>query len=51
MRIGTNSGKLYSLSTKKLLKGVVRWCIKFLYINLDKLQRYLIKKINEWEID
>ena len=51
MRIGTNSGKLYSLSTKKLLKGVVRWFIKFLYINIGKLEKYLIKKINEWEID
>ena len=51
MRIETNSGKGYSLSTKSLLKKIVRWVIKFLYINLDKLQRYLIKKINEWEID
>jgi len=51
MRIGTNSGKLYILSTKGFLKKLVRWTIKFLYLNLDKIQRYLIKKINEWEID
>jgi len=51
MRIGTNSGKLYSLSTKSLLKKLVRWTIKFLYINIYKLEKYLIKKINEWEID
>jgi len=39
MRIRTNSGKSYSLSTKNLLKGIVRWFIKLLYIYVDKLKR------------
>lgn len=51
MRIGTNRGKLYSVSIKGFLKKAVRWFIKFLYINIGKLEEYLIKKINEWEID
>ena len=61
MRIGTNKGKMYSVSTKgffkKLvnyikpyLKELVRWFIKFIYIQVDRLHKYLIKKIENWEI-
>ena len=51
MRIETNSGKGYSLSIKNLLKKTVKWLIKFLYLNLGKIEKYLIKKINDWEED
>jgi len=62
MRIGTNKGKMYSVSTKGLLKKLwgylkpqlkelVHWFIKFLYIQIDRLHQYLIKKIENWEVD
>ena len=51
MIVTTNKGKTYSVSIKILLKKLVRWTIKFLYVNIYKLEKYLIKKINEWEID
>jgi len=36
---------------KRTLKGIVRWTIKFLYLNLVKLERYLIRKIKNWEVE
>lgn len=62
MKISTNKGKMYSVSTKTFLKKIVdfikpyikkaiRAIMIFISSLLVQAERYLLKKIDEWEVE
>ena len=62
MKIIREDGTVYSISSKKAInkvgvflkpymKSAVRSGIVLLYRQVDKLERYLIKKIENWEVE